>query len=99
MVKLFILTVFLWVAVSLSGCVASVSERWAIANLCEQAIEADCTAEWDAYNSGVDAKERRQRQQNVCGRGYYLYCNHACTATRRRGEVAGVCISRTAWRF
>lgn len=86
--------------VSLSGCAVSVSERWDIVHICEQDIEADCTAEWDAYNRGVDAQEERRKRNNTgCRSGYYLYCNHVCNATKRHGEVAGVCVSNKEWGF
>ena len=78
----------------MSGCsFPTVEERFDIAIVCQQDETADCTKEWDDYNRGVAAQERRDREQrSPCGKGLVVYCNHSCGMTKRRGEVAGVCV-------
>ena len=91
--------VFLIVAIifvlMMSACGASVEERFDTAIAC-QAIEADCTEEWDDYNRGIEAQDRRDRRNfNPCPRGYFLYCDQWCSMTKmNRDEKPGICVRR-----
>lgn len=89
--------VFLIVAVivmlMMSACASlSVDDRMDLAMQCEQ----DCDLLWEEYNVAAERADRRRAKRSAgdCGRDMILYCGHACTATRRHGEVAGYCVPK-----
>ena len=87
--------VFLIVAVifMLTACAGlSLNDRLDLAMECGTGDECDLL--WEEYNTSAARLERRRERLGAgkCGSGMVLYCNANCTATRRHGKIAGVCV-------
>lgn len=83
------------ILIMILGCTSlSVDDRMNLAMKCGTGNECDLL--WNDYDKAAERLDRRKakRAAGKCGKGRVLFCNANCNASRRKGEMTGICIPR-----